>query len=250
MSRNKELKFFNGDNWERGLDWYKSNFEGGQASVRGEATPGYTIYPMGPLAPERMRSVVPDAKLIYLVRDPIERIVSAYVGRYAGGRESRPFEEAIRPSLENFDVCVSSYAMQLERYLAYFPRDQILVVEQEELLRRRRETLRTVFRFLGVDESFDSRRFDRIRNPTSAKHRVGRHPFWLSGDPVPRRPGGSIVPWEVRLQAKRMLYRPFSAAVERPRVSEQLRQGLREVLEPDVQRLRRLTGKPLAQWSI
>ena len=71
MSRVKELRFFNGEKWNQGLGWYESNWDGSSAPVRGEASPGYTTYPEPSDTATRMHDVIPDAKLIYLVRDPI-----------------------------------------------------------------------------------------------------------------------------------------------------------------------------------
>jgi len=79
MSEEKELDFFiHKNNWHKGIEWYKTNFTG-NASVYGESSPNYTKYPFFNGVPERMHAVVPDAKLIYVVRDPIERIISHYI---------------------------------------------------------------------------------------------------------------------------------------------------------------------------
>src|SRR4051812_23135116 len=75
MAPAKELHFFDLDeNWNRGIPWYAEHFAGSESSpVVGEATPGYTRYPHRPHAAARAAATVPDARLIYLVRDPIER---------------------------------------------------------------------------------------------------------------------------------------------------------------------------------
>jgi hypothetical protein len=248
MSREKELRFFDGRNWERGVAWYESKFDGAAARVRGEASPQYTFHPGAAGTPERMQSVVPDAKLIYLVRDPIERIVSAYVAEYAAGREHRTLRETITPLVGSHYVSVSSYAIQLERYLRHFPRKRILVVSREELLHMRRPTLRRVFGFLGVDARFDSDQFDRIRNPSDDRRRVRPQVGWLPANSMPAPVGR--VPWEVRAQVKRLFYRPFTERVARPAVPKDLRHGLVEVLKPDADRFRQITGRAFAEWSI
>src|SRR5947208_13622101 len=69
MSKPKELNFFIAErNYPRGLDWYRAHFDP-TAKVRGESSPNYTAYPLHVGVPERMHSIVPDAKLLYLVRD-------------------------------------------------------------------------------------------------------------------------------------------------------------------------------------
>jgi hypothetical protein len=249
MSGMKELAFFVREaNWSRGIGWYQSWFADTSAAVRGEASPQYTRYPQLRGVPERMHSVIPDAKLIYLVRDPIERLVSYYVDRFARGFEDRALADAITLSPADPYTSPSMYGRQLEQYLPYYPLERILVVAQEDLLRRRRDSLREIFRFLGVDDSFDSSRFDRLKNTSRPKRRVVRRPRWLPRDPSPA-PWGRL-PWRVRAQMKRIAYRPFTRPVERPTVEPDLRRALAERFGPDAERLRALTGKSFDGWSV
>jgi hypothetical protein len=248
MSSEKELRFFSSlPRWELGVEWYEAQFEGASTPVRGEASPQYTNYPRVPGVSQRMHAVIPEARLIYLVRDPIERIVSAYLGAYAAGREEGPLTRALRPLEGNPYVCDSSYHMQLEQFLRHYPSERILVISGEELARERRATLRAVFGFLGVDPSFDSPRFDEIRNPSSELRRIVG-PRWMSMNMRPK-PIGRL-PWRVRARARRILYGPFSRRVERPEMEPELRDEVAEHLKPDVNRLRRLTGRAFPEWSI
>src|SRR5205085_10467190 len=74
MSKTKQLHFFTEkENWGRGLAWYESHFDT-PAQVRGESTPAYSAWPVHRGVPERIARVVPDTRLIYLVRDPVERV--------------------------------------------------------------------------------------------------------------------------------------------------------------------------------
>ncbi|MBW1859762.1 MAG: sulfotransferase domain-containing protein, partial [Deltaproteobacteria bacterium] len=95
MSREKELYFFVKEcNWNKGIDWYRSNFSG-ESKIHGESTPIYTAYPVYVGVAERMHGVVPGTKLIYVVRDPIDRLVSHYVHACEMGREDRGIEGAL-----------------------------------------------------------------------------------------------------------------------------------------------------------
>jgi hypothetical protein len=249
MSQEKELLFFSSaPRWQRGVEWYERCFDGASTPVCGEASPQYTSYPFNQGVPERMHSVVPGAKLIYLVGDPIERMVSAYVERYAERLEERPFAEAVTPPHTSHYVLESSYHMQLEQYLRHYPAEQILVLSREELLRGRRATLGKVFRFLGVDPSFDTPEFDRIKNRSRDLRRI-QGPRWLPGRRVLPRPTGRL-PWGVRARARRILYSPVSRGVEPPTIDAPLRDALVEHLKPDADRLRRLTGMSFSEWSL
>ena len=80
----KEMRFFWRDDWYERLDWYQEQFDP-RARVRGEATPSYAHYPYLRDVPRRIHSLVPDARFIYIVRDPIERIVAHWVQARADG---------------------------------------------------------------------------------------------------------------------------------------------------------------------
>ncbi len=100
VARRKELSFFVDEplprgEGHRGVEWYRSWFSPDFA-VRGEATPAYTSARFG-VTPERIRSVVPDVKLIVCVRDPVARAVSHYPQAREDWYESRAIEHALRP---------------------------------------------------------------------------------------------------------------------------------------------------------
>jgi Sulfotransferase domain len=249
MSRRKELRFF-GDRysrWDRGVDWYEAQFDGADTPVRGEASPAYTSYPVRRQVPEQMCQVVPDARLIYLVRDPIERIVSEYVDSYSEWRALGAFAQAIRTKVGQQWLAVSSYHQQLERFLAHYPQEQILVIATEELRDHRRETLGAVFEFVGVDPTFDSARFDVLRNQSSELRRI-EGPAWVTKRLRPKSTGR--IPWDVRARVKRALYAPWLLPVQRPELEPSVRRELVERFAPEMERFHALTGKRFEQWSI
>jgi hypothetical protein len=195
MSSPKELMYWHREDWRERRDWYASKFE--DARVRCEASPQYTWYPhrpiKGPGTPERIHSVIPDVRLIYLVRDPIERLISAWIQHYANGNR-RTINEWLsdyeRPG--NILVSPSRYATQMEQYLEFFSPDQILVIDQHEMMSSRRETLRGVFTFLGIDPDFFSPALEQNRNSRSEKYALSRvgMPLWnrVLGPAVRRLP--------------------------------------------------------------
>jgi len=165
----KEVSFFD-RHWWRGEAWYRGQFPlraGGR--LVGEASPSYLFHP---LAPERARSLVPGAKLIALVRNPVDRAYSQYQHEVALGREPLSFEDAIAAEEERtrgeaerlaanprafsrawWDHTYAArgrYAEQLERWLAVYPREQLLVVATEELGERSAETYASILTFLGA----------------------------------------------------------------------------------------------------
>src|SRR5205807_2478173 len=170
MARDKELRFFVEDkNWSRGLAWYESQFDP-EAPVRGEATPAYTAFPLYRGVPERMARTIPAARLVYLVRDPVARIVSHYTHRTVNWPEMDTLEAALGDAgFREWLVTPSRYWLQLEQYLAHFSEDQILVVDSDELRARRRETLASIFEFAGVDPSFWAPEFELSHNAATGR---------------------------------------------------------------------------------
>ena len=142
MSRQKELNFFSFDrHWRRGEDWYDHHFSS-TAAIRGESSPSYSKFPKVPHVPGRIKKVIPSARFIYLVRDPVARIVSHYMHLRDGGTEKRSLDEALSQFDGNQYVDCSRYHMQLQQYLDHFGQSQILVVSVEEMKENRHETLR------------------------------------------------------------------------------------------------------------
>ena len=148
----KEVSFFD-RHWWRGESWYRGQFplrSGGR--LVGEASPSYLFHP---LAPERVRALVPDARLVALVRNPVDRAYSHYQHEVSLGREPLSFEAALaaeegrtRGEVERLVadprafspawwdhtyVARGLYAEQLERWLAVFPSEQLLSIRSEDL---------------------------------------------------------------------------------------------------------------------
>ena len=253
MSRERGLNFFLEEyNWGRGVDWYASQFRG-SAPIRGDTSPRYSNFPINAGAPQRMHGVIPDAKLIYIVRDPVERILSHYTHYVAHRREDRSLERALadRPGGEirrNPYVCRSLYFLQLEQYLRLYARSQIFVVYFEELRDSPRRVLQRLFRFLGVDDSFKSSGFRIVHHPTREKRRANR-----MGAAVERFVAVSPIRWlhqDTRDRVQRVLTLPFSHAVARPELDREIEGALREWLSADARRLQDFVGRPCPSWSL
>jgi hypothetical protein len=162
MSEPKELNFFYGPdgpsgdawhpgNWHRGPEWYASHWPNGMP-VRGESSPGYTSPSHAGVA-ERMAALIPTARLIYLVRDPVGRALSQYRHHVADGTEGRSQEEALLDPASQY-VLRGQYFDRVRPFLEVFPRSRIAIISHEELLTERRMSLRALFAFLEVDVDF------------------------------------------------------------------------------------------------
>jgi hypothetical protein len=249
MAVDKELNFFCDPHCAERAGEYATFFDAA-SPVRGETSPWYAVDPMLPGVPERIRGMVPEVKLIYLVRDPVARALGDYA-QYTAVWQQIPIEAAfhgLEDPLARFTT-PGLYGRQLERYLSVFPAEQILVVDQADLLAERRQTLRRVFRFLDVDESFVTPHFDALINTTAARRRISGLRRRLRGSRplgwVKRLPAG---PREAVLASARRLSsrRPPPP----PDPNPELRARLRATFADDARRLRELTAGAFATWQV
>jgi hypothetical protein len=136
--------------------------------------------------------------------------------------------------------------MQLEQFFTFFDESHFLIVYHKDLLLKRIETLRTVFRFLGVRSDFRSSEFDIIRHPSAQKRRntpPGMAIQRLFGDKIFVNLHGYQRHW-----FKKIFYTLFSQQIVRPTLSPDLRHRLCEVFAEDVQRLGALSGRSFDHW--
>ncbi|RLF46358.1 MAG: hypothetical protein DRN29_05205 [Thermoplasmata archaeon] len=151
----REIHFFNNDkNFAKGIEWYEKQFEGwnGEKAI-GEKTPSYLCTPC---VPERIHKFLPDVKLIFILRHPVDRAYSEYWMKRRNGIEDREFEDAYMDYVDE-----GKYSVHLMRYKKYFSDDQMLIIILKELKERPLDVYRRIFRFLGVDENFIPPNFDK-----------------------------------------------------------------------------------------
>jgi hypothetical protein len=161
-----EPKFFLDDKlWQRGVDYYSTRwFDALRAGrVLGEKSANYLE---SSVVAERMSRVLPRVKLIFLLRNPVDRAYSNYLWSQRNGLETETFERALalegqrergliprlRYARPHAYFSRGLYAKHLSRFLRRFPREQILVLRHEDLASRPENVAAAFHRFLGVDE--------------------------------------------------------------------------------------------------
>jgi hypothetical protein len=232
------------------LDAYRSLFAGVRAEKAvGEAS---ALYLYVAKAADRIRHYLPQARLIAILRDPIDRAYSSYMHLRREGREPLEFRAALRAEPERIAANwgflwryrdLGRYHDQLKRFYERFPREQIQVLLYDDFRDDAPGTLLEVFRFLAVDEGF--------RPDTSVKHNV-------SGIPTSRRlydllwGRGALGRLRDTVVPATVLSRLRARSAGRLLRQEPLDPGLREELIPgireDVLRLQDLIDRDLARW--
>jgi hypothetical protein len=156
----KEINFFDRHH-RRGPDWYRSRFaSAGDARAVGEASPAYMYFDD---ALARMAQLVPEAKLVAILRDPVERLYSDYWYRVPLG-ETRSFAEVVRQEIAEGKpfhktmrmgyLEVGRYARHLRRVCEHFPRESLLILLMDDLRSDPPGTFASLCRFIGVDDGF------------------------------------------------------------------------------------------------
>ena len=240
----KEPGFFS-YNFSRGIDWYESLFaHAGTALALGEGSTTYSQTGLWPQTVKRLVSYSPDARIVYIVREPMRRIQSHWVQWRVEGRiEPGPFAEAVRevPAL----IDASLYWKQISVYRDYFPDERILVLFFEDFAARPDAVVRTVFKFLGLKTEVPLSDADRARNQ-SRHQRVPR----LTGRLLHRLPGyyelRRRLPLWLRKPISPVLSKPFS---EQPVWDEATRAWVLERVRPDARQFLRCYDKPPDYWA-
>lgn len=150
----KEVNFFNNDiNWPLGIVWYAKYFAN-DGRIKGDVNPNYAMYPLCQEVPARIHQVAPSAKIIYLVRDPVDRIISHLRHYINMGKEKRSLAQIFSDLHEGKDpfgyVSNSKYYYQISEFRKYFSDDQILIIKSEDFRKHRNDALKRLYRFVGV----------------------------------------------------------------------------------------------------
>jgi hypothetical protein len=241
MSRPKEPSFFSDDEvYRRGRTWYSRLFEmAGPTDLRGESSTHYSKLPTYPRTVERMVRHLPRLKLIYVLRHPIDRLISQYVHEVTAGRISASLCDAVHKHPELIDY--SRYAVQLQPFVDAYGFGSVLPVFFSRLIRHSQVELERIGRFLGYDGwvrwdvSLGPQNVGRERlRPSAVRQAIVQAPVLstLRQRIVPRR-------WT---QSFKELWK---AQIEPPTLSADLVARLREVFDADLAQLGSWLGTEL-----
>lgn len=152
MSDPKELYFFSDDPvYSQGLDWYAEHFrEAGETDIIGESTTHYAKLPTYPKTIERLADAIDGPRFVYVMRHPLDRLVSQYTHMWLEREVTVSFDEAIEGAVPEL-IDYSRYSYQLEPYFDRFGADRVLPVFFDRLRSHGTAELNRVSSFIGVD---------------------------------------------------------------------------------------------------
>ncbi|WP_231934389.1 sulfotransferase domain-containing protein [Botrimarina colliarenosi] len=258
MSTPKEPSFFSRDErYRNGLESYCELFAGAADHQRcGEASTTYTRWPTFPNTVDRLADAAPHVKLLYLVRNPVDRLYSFYAHRMRerATMDMDTFLDATPEALHS-----GMYMSQIEQLLRRFPREQLCVLLLEDLIRDTPKTLEQVARFLGLPQ-FDFGPAGRLVANRGDGHHAATQKVTAILRTIKRTP---LVGHAARLAPAAAKKRVFRWLQEGPvgrhlktrhnrqltPMSPALRRRLFSLLEEDLAAFESFLGRDLSHWN-
>lgn len=223
MSTPKEPNFFSNDEiWAKGMDWYESLFAAAApGDLKGESSTHYTKLPTYPHTVARLRAHVPHARLVYLMRDPIDRLVSHYIH----GWTERTIEGDINEAIHRYPelIAYGRYDMQLAPFVEAFGREAILTLDHADVARDPQALLERVCAFIGYAGEPRWQSEAERRNVSSERMRASPLRDAIVDNPVSTLLRRTLVPKPVR-----NFVRGFWQMKQRPQLSAESLRYLRE----------------------
>jgi hypothetical protein len=254
MAYEKELWFFLDDEvWSQGIGWYRRQFKRHKGEkIIGEATP---LYFYSKKALNRISKTIPDVKLIFIFRNPVDRAFSHYWHNMRKRKDSISFEKAIgdemkgkrvekltRGSLRYFDMgCYYSY---LNKWYGRFPKKNIFIIIFEEMIANRDVVLSDLCRFLEINWfMFKGKEVNKNRG----QYFRYRWMSWLYHDSRLKEMLTDKMPDSLKM-ALNWLRHDIAFTITKPRMSDEMREMLLVAYFEEINRLEMLLGKDLSVW--
>jgi hypothetical protein len=248
-ARRKEVHFFD---WyyDRGIEWYvkffPSDSKAGKYRAVGEVTPDY-LHESN--CPSRIREILPDAKLIAILRNPVDRAYSHYGMVLRDGVYTGAFERIVysrKEAIEKNIIERGFYSRLIERYLHFFERDRMLILIFERATGDHEHTKRTLASFLGLDVQLFPPDVGRERiNPVNMPRARKAYAFAKKSAEKLRE---LDIDWVVNLAKRIGIHRLFGKTGQLPPLGDEIRGHLTDLYRSDIQRLESMLHIELAEW--
>lgn len=229
--------------YHRGPEWYSEQLPTrGESVLVGESSPGYMKHPF---APRRIGSDLPDVKILFTVRNPVDRAFSEWWHERSFGNITWEFDVALEHH-PAFDMLLRPgfYDQFLGRFEEYVDTDQILVSVFDDFKRDNRGFVRDVYAFLGVDESYEpSVLNERVNEASHLSPRLNHLKSWVHHN----------TPEGLYERIVRPAYQPLKRVLERDSaykrgVPNGVRAEMQAVFEHDVRALEERIDRDLDHW--
>jgi len=240
MADKSDLNFFN-INYHRGMDWYHDHFEN-DTEVTGEVSPGYLQHPW---TAERIAHEMPDVKVTFCLRNPVDRAYSHWWHSYSNKYMTYDFEQIFEnyPPYHHW-VVPGFYDYHLSRFYEHLPEEQIEITFFDDLVEDDAKFLKDYYSSIGVDSGFRPSVLDTKENTADA---TGSYTYlrvrnWIREN----------VPHSLK-NVMKLFWDPVRGVVESTEeydegMDGEIRRQLEEIYAEDVRRLSERTGRDLSHW--
>lgn len=240
-----EVRFFcSNAEYRKGIDHYLKNFRSAEGcKAIGGGGGYYSFWSFCPETAQRIQKNYPDAKILYMVRHPIERLVSHWSWEISRGLPLGDFAEAVKnhkPLME-----ISQYWFQINVYRKYFPDEQIKVVFLEDLKTDPTEFYQSCFKFLEVDPTFIVPDAEEKYNATDSRL-TDKQITMKIRKILPINNIIKFVPNQLRSPFKAILKKSGKAE---PQWTSQLRKEVESVIVPDSHQFLDFCGRDRKFWQ-
>ena len=257
MSSQKEPDFFSDQSLQKKklyydknridtLEKYNSLFEREDVILRGDSSVSYLFYED---VPHKIITYNPDAKIIIMLRNPIDRAFSHYLMDYSLGLISESFETIIQKQSKHKNanlfyqqyIQVSEYSKQIKRYLEVFSKENIHFIDYEDFKNDSSDVVNSVFLFLGVNDDFQPYLKKKYNTYTAPKNSLIRYVYSFVAF---RKMVANILSKNLTKTIRNLLFR----SDKKPQLTELTRNFLIKHFESDVRELSELLNKDFTKW--
>lgn len=240
----KEPGYFNRvQDWRSGIAGYHALYDPKPGQRCGEASTMYTFRPEYADTHRRLYEYNPQLKLIYIMRDPVERIISHYSHNLVRNLVNDTPEKAIAQDPTYLDR--SRYAMQIAPYLELFGREQILLLLFEEYTANQPATLQTITEFLGIEQASGIAIEDTVVHKTVGEYYLK---YGAIEEMVKSGLFQAVRPYIPEIFRKGIRRRLSNKLDDKPTFSPALQTELQLKLAEEVATIERLLARPITCW--
>jgi hypothetical protein len=255
MSKVKETDFFQ-HNYSKGIEWFESHFKeySGERAI-GEASPGNMAHPEAAM---RIAKHIPQAKLIFVLRNPIERAYSQYLyGIYRGTNSPcESFSSLIRDKSNSWGqriIELGMYDSQIARFEKYFEQSQLKIILHEDLRKNPTKTLYDIYNFIGVESNHVSEKSTKYNETRYPKNMMIYRLVYFIWEPLEKNIGNSSFKFildktkKTRGILRRFLYQERKGSP--PQMKKEDRKYLSEVYRFSNKNLEKRLNRDLSHWK-
>lgn len=244
--KRKEPNFFStSQNWRKEIDNYHNLFEQeNNKLLYGEASTSYTVYPH--LNLEIWNDIYeynPRMKFIYIIRNPIHRIISQYMQSFQKGRINGTIEQMIVNSAK--EINRSKYHLQISPFINLFGKDQVLIIHFDDLLDNREKLLYEISLFLNIDVK-KFKNYDEVYSNVSINGKKLNYKL----DSIRKKftPILKILPDYFKHSVRKIITNPKRVFKEKPKVSRQYQEIIINLTKWDLMEMQKITGRDYSDW--